>query len=208
MKELNAERCLQILREVKEAAFATVDENGQPQVRVIDVMLIEKSKLYFCTSRGKDFYKQLMSNPYVAVVTMNRDYQSVRLKGKAERLENQKYWIDRIFEENPSMKGVYPGDSRYILEPFCIENGQLEFFDLSKEPIYRRYFSTGNEKTAEKGFEITDLCVGCGKCSSLCPQKCIKEGLPYEIRQEHCLHCGLCFENCPVSAIIKRGEQK
>ncbi len=208
MKELNAEKCLQILREVKEAAFATVDEKGQPQVRIIDVMLVEKGKLYFCTSRGKDFYKQLMLNPYVAVATMNRDYQSVRLKGKAEKLEDQKYWIDRIFEENPSMKGVYPGESRYILEPFCIENGQLEFFDLSKEPIYRRYFSTGNEKAAEKGFEITDLCIGCGKCSSLCPQKCIKEGTPYEIRQEHCLHCGLCFENCPVSAIVRRGEQK
>ena len=30
------------------------------------------------------------------------------------------------------MKGVYPGESRYILEPFCIEEGEAEFFDLGK----------------------------------------------------------------------------
>ncbi len=36
----------------------------------------------------------------------------------------------------------------------------------------------------------------------------VKDGIPYKIQQEHCLHCGLCFENCPVSAIIKRSKQK
>ena len=56
----------------------------------------------------------------------------VRVSGKVRKLSDQKAWIDRIFEENPSMKGVYPGKSRYILEPFCIEEGEAEFFDLGK----------------------------------------------------------------------------
>ena len=30
-------------------------------------------------------------------------------------------------------------------------------------------------------------------------------GMPYKIRQEHCLHCGLCYEECPTGAIIKMG---
>lgn len=72
---------------------------------------------------------------YVAVTGMNREFQMVRLEGKAEKLPEQKKWIDKIFEENPVMNDVYPGDSRYILEPFCIDNGQIEFFDLGKSPL-------------------------------------------------------------------------
>ena len=135
---MNVSTCLNILREIKDVAFATVDENNQPQVRIIDVMLVEDSKLYFCTARGKDFYKQLKNQPYVAIAGMNKE---VRLNGPVKRLENQKYWIDRIFKHNSSMNDVYPNESRYILEAFCLEEGELEFFDLGKEPIYRESFS-------------------------------------------------------------------
>lgn len=57
---MNAEKCLKMLREIRDCAFANVDEKGFPQIRMIDVMLVENEKLYFCTARGKDFYQQLM----------------------------------------------------------------------------------------------------------------------------------------------------
>ena len=41
--------CLNILFDVKSASMATVDENGAPQVRIIDLMLCENDTLYFCT---------------------------------------------------------------------------------------------------------------------------------------------------------------
>lgn len=88
---MNVSTCLNILRKIKDVAFATVDENNQPQVRIIDVMLVEDNKLYFCTARGKDFYKQLKNHPYVAITGMNKKYQMVRLNGPVKRLENQKY---------------------------------------------------------------------------------------------------------------------
>ena len=220
---MNAQNCLDILREIKDVAFATVNDEGKPEVRIIDVMIVGQDKLYFCTGRGKDFYRQLIEHPDVAVTGLNKEFQMVRLSGKAETLTDQKYWIDRIFEENPVMNGVYPGESRYILEPFCISSGELEFFDLGKSPIYRESFvfgsveasreatqNTGKESQIchaprEKGFLITDVCIGCGKCMRGCPQQCISKGTPFRIHQEHCLHCGLCFENCPVQAIVRRG---
>lgn len=205
---MNAQKCLEILRTVKDVAFATVDAKGLPQVRIIDVMLIDEEKLYFCTARGKDFYTQLIHSGYVAVTGLNTEYQMVRLSGKAHSLPEQKQWIDRIFDENPSMKEVYPGESRYILEPFCIDRGEIEFFDLGKSPIVRQSFSLGQDPVKQKGFEITDLCIGCGNCKKNCPQQCIEIGKPYVIRQEHCLHCGLCYENCQVQAIVKRGVQE
>ncbi len=221
---MDAQSCLNILRGIKDVAFATVNDEGKPEVRIIDVMIVDQDKLYFCTGRGKNFYRQLLKHPDVAVTGLNKDFQMVRLSGKAEKLADQRQWIDRIFEENPVMNGVYPGESRYILEPFCISKGELEFFDLGKSPIYRESFVFGGGEALdealqekgkeaiscraprEKGFLITDACIGCGKCMRGCPQQCITKGTPFLIHQENCLHCGLCFENCPVQAIVHRGE--
>lgn len=198
---MNAQKCLEILREVKDVAFATIDERGFPQIRIIDVMIVEEGKLYFCTARGKDFYRQLIENGQVAITALNKDYQMVRLNGKVKKLDEHKKWIDRIFEENPAMNAVYPQESRYILEAFCIDLGTVEFFDLGKEPIFREYYALGNAKAKEKGYIISDDCIKCGTCEHNCPQKCIEN---YTINQVHCLHCGLCFEKCPVGAVKRK----
>ncbi len=200
---MDAQRCLELLREVKDVAFATVDKKGLPQIRMIDVMIVENEKMYFCTARGKDFYCQLIKSGQAAITGMNQEFQMVRLNGTVKKLEEHRKWIDRIFEENPSMNTVYPGESRYVLEAFCIENGSVEFFDLGKRPIARECFTFGNAAAKNAGFYITDGCIHCGTCERICPQNCITD---YKINQNHCLHCGLCAEECPVGAIKKRGE--
>lgn len=205
---MNAMDCLNMLRDIKDVAFATVDANGKPQVRIIDVMLVEKEKLYFCTARGKAFYQQLEQNCEVAITAMNKMFQMIRLTGKVVKLSEQRFWIDRIFEQNPVMNDVYPDKSRYILEPFCIAEAELEFFDLGRTPIERACFALGTEQPAEKGFYITENCMACGTCAKVCPQQCISEGTPYVIHQRNCLHCGLCQEACPVKVIVRRGEMQ
>ncbi len=201
--QMETQEYLEILRSIRDCAFATMDRNGLPAVRIIDVMLVEEGRLYFCTARGKDFYEELMANPAVAVTGLNKEWQTVRLMGRAERLADseQKAMIDRIFAENLSMEGVYPGEARYILEAFVIAEGRLEFFDLGRSPICRESCSFGGAEQEEKGFFITENCIGCGTCAAVCPQQCIAEGEPYKIGAAHCLHCGLCFESCPAEAI-------
>lgn len=203
---MNAQDCLKMLREMRDVVFSTVDANGLPRARIIDVMIVEEGKLYFCTARGKSFHRELTESGNIAVTGLNREWQTVRLTGKAELLPDGKRWIDRIFEENPSMNNVYPGESRYILDPFRVSAGQIEFFDLSKEPIRRESFAFGGESPAREGFVITDGCIGCGTCAENCPQQCIESGVPFVIQQEHCLHCGLCAENCPVECVMRREE--
>jgi uncharacterized pyridoxamine 5'-phosphate oxidase family protein len=83
---MNAQDCLTILRQIRDTAFSTVDSKGCPQCRIIDVMLAEDEKLYFCTARGKDFYRELTDSGFVAVTGLNRDWQTVRLTGRAVRL--------------------------------------------------------------------------------------------------------------------------
>ncbi|AMK16137.1 4Fe-4S binding protein [Methanobrevibacter olleyae] len=194
------EDCLKQIREVIDGILSTVDEEGNPQSRVIDIMLIDEETVYFLTARGKDVYKEIINHPQVSYLNL-RANKSVRITGIAKKLDNQKEWIDKMFEENKYMNNVYPGDARYILEPFYIEKGEIEFFDLTQKPILREKFTIGNWEIKEKGFLISEECIECGTCQDLCPQKIIKEGSPFEIAQNHCLHCGLCYENCPSEAI-------
>ena len=203
---MNVQDCLQTLRDIRDVSFATVDQEGHPQIRIIDVMLVQEGALYFCTSRGKDFHAQLMRDPHAAIVGMTHDFKMVRLVGEVRFItDDPRAWIDRIFDQSPSMNDVYPGQSRYVLDPFVIDNGCVEFFDLGVSPICRQTYSLGGAPTHPRGFQITDACIGCGTCARNCPQQCITPGEPFAIAQEHCLHCGLCYENCPVQAIAKRG---
>ena len=193
---MNKAQILQELRKIKDVAFATVDSEGRPQVRIIDVMLADEETIYFCTARGKAFYHQLCEGGYVAVSGLNKQFQMFRISGRAQKLGDQRRWIDEIFNHNPSMNDVYPRVSRYILEPFCIRIEQMEWFDLGVSPICRGEISL----STEKGFVIGPNCM------RSCPQQCICTGSPYQIAQEHCLHCGLCAETCPVHAILPGGE--
>ena len=54
--------------------------------------------------------------------------------------------------------------------------GGIEFFDLGKSPICRESLALGKAPVTEKGFFITEACIGCGTCASLCPQQCIEDG--------------------------------
>lgn len=204
---MNGEECLRTLREIRDVAFATVDRAGRPRNRIIDVMLVEGERLYFVTARGKDFYRELTASGEVSVAAMTPGYVGLRLQGRAERVTEQKYWVDRVFEENPSMNAVYPGDSRYVLEAFVIAAGEVETLDLSRMPVVHTRAAFGGAALAETGYEVGAGCTGCGACAAACPQGCIAPGSPYHIDETHCLRCGLCAERCPADAVRRRGKE-
>ena len=90
------------------------------------MMLKEEGRLFFCTARGKDFYKELLANSTVAVTGLNDKWQTVHLMGRAERLADaeQHAMIDRIFEENSLMNEVYPGDTYLYPRGLCYCGGE------------------------------------------------------------------------------------
>lgn len=72
---------LKILKEeIHSTVFATVDKNGLPQARVIDIMLVDDNSLYFITAKGKEFYHRLMDKKYVAISGMTGGEGSLRKK--------------------------------------------------------------------------------------------------------------------------------
>jgi NAD-dependent dihydropyrimidine dehydrogenase PreA subunit len=55
---------------------------------------------------------------------------------------------------------------------------------------------------------ITDECITCGSCQSVCPVEAISEGEDkYVIDPKLCTDCGSCAEQCPVEAITP-GDDK
>lgn len=195
--------CLKKMELVGVLAFATVDSEGAPQIRNISAIHYEENALYFFTARGKNFCRELEEDGRVQILAYTKYKEMIRLSGKAYAVadEDQKKWTDIIFEEQPYLANVYPGETRNIGIIFCIDEGEVEYFNLGVNPIFRETYSLGNAPVHQKGYVITDTCIGCGACQSMCPQRCIEEGTPYKIEQEHCLHCGSCFETCPVGAI-------
>ena len=196
-----ARKYIDMFRKVKITAAATVDQDGHPQARIINVMLAGDDGMYIVTSRGKPFYKQLIETGEIALAAMCPDCQSLKFTGKL-RIADKK-WVDKVFEENPGMNEVYPGESRYVLDAFHIYAGHGEWFDLLHYPISRERFAFGGAALEDVGFRIGEDCTGCGLCAQVCPQKCIAPGAPYEIAWEHCLQCGLCAEHCPAGAIAR-----
>ena len=198
--------------EIHSTVFATADEQGLPVTRVIDIMLADEESIYFITAKGKVFYQQLMTRPFVAISGMTEgkgslNKKAISIRGKVEALGAD--LLDKVFEENPYMADIYPDkESRMALEVFRISEGTGEYFDLSTKPITRASFSVGSSELPKQqgGYRINEKCRGCRICYSKCPQKCIIiDEKPCVIRQEHCLHCGNCLAVCPFGAVEKIG---
>jgi uncharacterized pyridoxamine 5'-phosphate oxidase family protein/NAD-dependent dihydropyrimidine dehydrogenase PreA subunit len=195
----SSKKALKLLRQIKSVTFATLNR-GQPAARIIDVMLVEEDGLYFLTARGKAFYEQLKADPMIAICGMDQNYVTARIIGDIQFC-NSRSIIDKIFEHNPMMNDLYPGEKRDILEGFHLYRGKGEIFDLSVEPPSRERFAFGGESANPPGYTITAKCTACGLCIDACPVDVISEDDVYRIDGSHCLECGRCAEVCPEDAI-------
>ena len=197
-----------IVEEIHTTIVATVDDEGLPVTAAIDMMDYDNDSLYFLTAKGKGFYDRLQKRKLLALTAMKgEDTMSsvaVSIRGKVRDLGHDK--ISDLFKKNPYMHQIYPTEeSMKALTVFQIYEGTGEWFDLSKKPIERASFNFGKVEIKREGYFVTDNCIGCGSCLSVCPQSCIiTTRIPYVIEQEHCLHCGNCLNTCPAGAVVRR----
>lgn len=197
-----------ISNDIHRTIVATVDDEGLPVTSAIDMMDSDEKGLYFLTAKGKNFYDRLKKRGYLALTAMKgEDTMSsvaVSVRGKVRELGYER--IPELFDKNRYMYEIYPTEeSMHALTVFQIYEGTGEYFDLSKKPIERSSFAFGGGVNKESGYFITDRCVGCRRCVSVCPQNCIiQDKLPFVIIQENCLHCGNCFKACHAEAVERR----
>lgn len=161
---------------------ATIGDDGHPQTRVIDMMMYDEFGLYFLTAKGKEFYKQLMEQEYVAI-SSTKDKKAISVRGKVKNIGYEK--LDDIFIKNKYMQKIYPEDTRDVLQVFCLYEAKGEYFDISNPSnIFRETFFIGKNDNCKIGYFIGENCIGCNKCYYVCPQKCIDiNSIPLIINQ-------------------------
>lgn len=193
-----------LVEEIYSTTVATIGSDGHPQTRIIDMMYYDADGVYFLTAKGKAFYEQLMEQQYVAI-SATKDKRAVSLRGNVKNIGKKNLTL--MFEKNPYMKEIYPGDTWEALEVFQLYEAQGEHFDISNpSKIVRDTILIGKGEKIQIGYFVGQKCIGCKLCYSVCPQKCIDvSGKPVVIDQNHCLHCGRCAEICPKQCIQKRG---
>ena len=204
---MDVQTCLKKLQYVGVLGFATVGLDGTPQVRCISAIHYEPDRFWFFTARGKEFCRELLHDGRVQILAYTRYKEMIRVSARAVPVpaEEQEKYLGLIFQEQPYLVNVYPGPTREIGMIFEVRDMEIEYFDLGRRPILRENYVTGSGRTRPKGYEVTERCIGCGRCAEHCPQGCLEAGHPYRIVQEHCLHCGNCYEHCPVGAVERRG---
>ena len=91
--------CLKKMELVGVLAFATVDDEGAPQIRNISAIHYEPDALYFFTARGKNFCKELMEDGRVQILCYTRYKEMIRMSAKAYAVadEEQGKWSSLIF---------------------------------------------------------------------------------------------------------------
>ncbi len=214
-----------LVEEIHSTVVATLDKNARPVTRCIDMMLYDENTVYFLTAKGKNFYAELMEQKYISLSAI-QGKRCISLSGTIENIGKEK--LDEIFEKNSYMQKIYPNETRDALEVFKFTNAQGNFFDISDPShVTRGFFSLGKSNSKQKisdfqkinsGYFVDETCIGCKKCFSVCPQKCIEfvesankeivnktKTQKAKINQNRCLHCGRCFEICPAQAIQKLG---
>ncbi len=67
------------------------------------------------------------------------------------------------------------------------------------------YLRYARHEVRKAYFILEDKCIGCTKCSRVCPVSCITGSVkkPHVIDEANCIACGACFTACPVNAIVK-----
>lgn len=196
---MNKQEFLNNILKIHSVAVSTIDNNGLPNSRIIDMMYAEDECLYFLTARGKNFYNEIKKNNYIAF-SCQKYNKAYTLKGYVEQVEPK--YLDILFEHNKYMWGTYPRDTRKILEVFRIYKWYGEYFDVTSKPITRLSFSHSFDDIPSQNYFVNEKCINCKKCITVCPQKCIEfEEQKAYIKSKHCLKCGACKEVCPVQAI-------
>lgn len=197
--EMTKEQFIRDIEKIHEVALATVDEDGAPVVRIIDMMLIEDNCLLFLTARGKDFYKQISATGGYVTLACQIGYRAYHLKGYVKQMPHD--YLLKLFDANTYMYETYPSTTRDILEVFKIYKWQAEYFDVNPCPIERVYFQNGYEDAVVKVMEVNDNCINCQSCAGVCSQGIITFDGKAQIPYKNCLKCGACAEICPVDAV-------
>ena len=113
--------------------FLATVSGSQPHVRAFQYQFEQDGKLWFCTGKSKDVFKQLQGNPAVEICAVNKDMAWVRVTAKVS-FEDNLAIKECILAEQPLIKGIYGSADNPEFTTFCVEHGAYVIADFSGNP--------------------------------------------------------------------------
>lgn len=222
---LSIQEVFDLFSKVGCCSFATLDDQGGVDSRIAHFVAWDSEGLYFTTMTGKPFYRQLKAGSALSACgefTEMRCYNDednlpkfapgfmIRVSGHVRELTSEE--IEAHAEVDPNFNvvvydtGRYPETTVFVLDRAWGELYDYDFNMVNRDhKIERERFAWGEATFVDPGFHITDACIGCGSCMTVCTHKAIVAGSPYRILGERCDECGNCHHVCPVGAIEEKG---
>lgn len=127
-----------ILSETPMCFIATMD-GTQPRVRAFQFQFEQGGKLWFCTARNKDVFKQLQANPAVEICAVKQDMTWLRLTGKMALADDMAV-KERVLAAQPLIKGIYGSADNPVFASLCLEHGEYVIADFSGNPPRKGMF--------------------------------------------------------------------
>jgi uncharacterized pyridoxamine 5'-phosphate oxidase family protein len=113
--------------------IATVD-GAKARVRPFGFIMKRNDRLYFCTNKTKDVYKQMVKNPDVEISCMGTGGQWLRLQGKVVFDENREAKA-QAFKESARLLQLYPkGADDEIFITFYLKDAQAILYSFTDAP--------------------------------------------------------------------------
>ncbi len=124
IKEISA-----ILAETPMCFIATAD-GSRPRVRAFQFQFQQDGKLWFCTAKSKDVFKQLLANPAVEICAVRQDMTWVRVSANVA-FEDSREVKERILSAQPLIKSIYGSADNPDFTTFRVEHGEYVIADFS-----------------------------------------------------------------------------
>ena len=116
--------------------IATID-GTKARVRPFGFSMKRNGKLYFCTNKTKDVYRQLSQNPDIEISVMGKDNTWLRMRGRIAFDETHEAKV-QAFEESANLRKIYPkgaDDKTFVTFYFTEAVATLFFFSESSKKI-------------------------------------------------------------------------
>ncbi len=191
---------IQLLLDMRSYVVATIDFNGNPVTRSVDIVYYDKNGVYFIVAKTSELYKELAEQKHISLYGLKGKVH-ITLNGCLEMVGNE--FVGKIFSKNTHLKDKYPSNLMDIIEVFRAYNAKGMYSELADaDNTVNKSFAVAVDKPKPNTLYVNDDCIGCAICYSICPKQCINIlNTPVKINSKHCIQCGECEKVCPVSAI-------
>lgn len=109
--------------------YMATEDGDQPKVRPLGAHFELDGKILFGIGTFKNVYKQMVKNPKVEIVALNKKAQWLRYTGTAVFETDPKY-AEYSLEKNPNLKNIYNDQTGYKLGMFHLEDATAEIISM------------------------------------------------------------------------------